>query len=284
MRRNSFISALIQQCSMTCPTIRNAAPSCAAPSLYAPTPMPTFPSPTHQPTVVVLRRIAVVLSFVLAGVSASSWAVNEALFDATMVQAIVTTISNSAIQSDQIEVYFFELPSLRRLVEESSESDRIEITANVRADNVLGLSDASLIRLMEDAVADGTFTKKLQEASHFYGASDLYDVTVLSVSGRGEEKPSSNHETNGVRPEVIVAIVLAAAFVLLITALTYMYGLDTIRRYKRKLQRKNANGSSTHPERALVEPTQNPLHPGKERSDTATEARIESATVFHGKL
>ncbi len=310
MRRNSFIEALVRQCETACPTTRNTAPTCQAPSLYAPTLAPTT-SPTIAPsprsTQAIYKNIAVTLSFILEGVSATNWASNVALYDPVMVRAIVNTISHSAIQADEVEVVSFGPSSSshrRRLDDSSSGVDYVKVNADVRANDVRGLTDASTISSVADAVADSSFADNLHEAARFYGARALFNVTVVSMSGSGNKGTSSDH-SNAMSSEVIGAIVLAVLFVFVIATLVHIYYQGTIKRDRRESQQitdswRVTTSSPLHQDqipKQVVEPTQNPLHSdgdgdgdrGRGRVPHPSTASVketggDSATKYYGTL
>ena len=295
MRRNSFISALVQQCKAACPTTRNTASTCPVPVLYAPTLAPTSPSPTPRPTQAIRDGIAVALTFSLEGVSTNSWVLNETVYDSVMVRTIVLTISNSAIQPDQVTIISIGpySPPNRRLDEGSSGSGGIEVTYYVKADDVLGLTDALIISMVEDAVADSTFTRNLHEAAVFYGASGLYEVTVMSVSGSSAKGASNDDDSEAIDAVVITAIVLAVMFTLLLAGLIYLFSKGTVKRSTRKAQQTAVVGNPLHPDQASVQtikPTQNPLHTNRNMgqvyppSNSGNETENDSVVAFYGKL
>ena len=309
MRRNSFIEALVRQCETACPTTRNTAPTCRAPPLYAPTLAPTTSptfAPSPRPTQAIFNNIAVTLSFILEGVSTASWASNESLYDPVMVRAIVNTISHSAINADQVGVASFgssSSPSRRRRLDDSSSGiDYVKVNADVRANDVRGLTDASTISTVDDAVADGSFTDNLHEAARFYGASALLDVTVVSMSGSGDEGTSRDHR-KAMSSEMIGAIVVAVLLVFVIATVLYMYIQGTVKRNRHESQQIDASwrGTTSSPLRLdqapmqVVEPTQNPLHgdgdgdQGRDRVPHPSTASVketggDSATKYYGTL
>ena len=167
-----------------------------------PTPAPTEPElktllPTPNPTTSEAVNIDMTIEVVVLGVSAEAWSASKETYDMVFKRALVDTIGNVYITVDNIisVVVTAMSPATRRTLRQTEtyrrlETDRVEVQARIKANGVIGDTPDTIDLRLKQEVANGDFTRNLNNEAKVEGASGLEDAQVGQYSQSSNSAPS----------------------------------------------------------------------------------------------
>jgi hypothetical protein len=209
------VDALVRQCEMTCPSVRND--SCDTWS-YS---MPTY-SPTPLPTLAVEYDINIEATIVLKGLSRSTWNLNKESYDSVFVTAVVDTIGNPSITPATVsvkEVYDVVQRWRQRRRLDDGNGGKTGVPMTIIAPHTRGSDAKSILKLLQLAVDDGSFTITLQQDADEMDVSGFEVVEAESFSGsevtsdNNSNKKSSSMSAANIGTIVVGTLIAALFFV-----------------------------------------------------------------------